>query len=107
MSAQGTAAKQSAQAQQAFVLRIAPGGVDRVPEALASDQIIIGWSKAQGLIDQELSWDEFREVVRESHYPQEPNLRKAGSAAGHLWRFLREMQLGDLVVAPYWSDFYV
>ena len=37
--------------QQAFVLRIAPGGIDKVPEALACNEIIIGWALAKGLLD--------------------------------------------------------
>ena len=93
--------------QSAFVLRIAPAGIDRVPEALASDQIIIGWAKAQGLLDEKLTWEEFREIVHKEYYGQEPSYRRAGAAAGHLWRFLRVVKKGDLVVVPYWSEFYL
>lgn len=49
--------------QQVFVLRILPSGVDRVPEALDNDQIIIGWAKAKGLLDTSLSWEQFRQVI--------------------------------------------
>lgn len=38
--------------QQAFVLRISPSRIDRVAEALTSNQIIIGWAKAKGLLDE-------------------------------------------------------
>ena len=93
--------------QQAFVLRISPSGIDRVPEALSSNQIIIGWALADGLLDPSLSWEEFREIIRKTYYENEENLRKPGGAAGHMWRFIREMSVGDLVVVPYWSDFYV
>jgi predicted Mrr-cat superfamily restriction endonuclease len=93
--------------QNAFVLRVSPSERDRVPEALASDQIIIGWSQAEGLLSSELSWEEFRDIVRSAYYANEPNLRKAGAAGGHLWRFIRDMNSGSLVVVPYWSDFYV
>ena len=93
--------------QQAFVLRIAPGDNDRVPEALSKNQIIIGWAEAQGLLDTTLPWEQFREIISNTYYPSEPNLRKAGNAAGHMWRFIREMNEGDLVVVPYGSSFYV
>lgn len=93
--------------QAAFVLRIAPGGVDKVPEALSADQIIIGWAKADGLLDPALSWEEFREIIRKAYYSGEPTLRKAGAAAGHMWRFIRDMKPGDLVVVPYGADFFV
>lgn len=94
-------------AQQAFVLRIAPSGIDMVPEALKENQIIIGWSEADGLLDMSLSWEQFREIIQSTYYTSESNLRRAGGAAGHMWRFIREMNTGDLVVVPYWSEFYV
>lgn len=94
-------------AQQAFVLRIAPSGVDRVPEALKENQIIIGWSEAEGLLDASLLWEQFREIIRITYYASESNLRRAGGAAGHMWRFIREMNTGDLVVVPYRDEFYI
>jgi predicted Mrr-cat superfamily restriction endonuclease len=93
--------------QQAFVLRIAPSGIDRVPEALKENQIIIGWSRASGLLDPNLTWEQFREIIRDTYYATENNLRKAGAAAGHMWRFIREMNKSDLIVVPHWSEFYV
>jgi predicted Mrr-cat superfamily restriction endonuclease len=93
--------------QAAFVLRIAPGGIDKMPAALAAEQIIIGWAEAEGLLDPALSWDQFREILRDAYYSDEPTRRKAGAAAGHMWRFIREMKLGDLVVVPYGADFLV
>lgn len=93
--------------QQAFILRIAPSGIDRVPEALKENEIIIGWSLADGLLNPNLTWEQFREIIRETYYINESNLRKAGAAAGHMWRFIREMNKGDLVVVPYGSEFYV
>jgi predicted Mrr-cat superfamily restriction endonuclease len=93
--------------QAGFVLRIAPGGQDKVPEALRSGQLIIGWAEAKGLLDLTLSWEDFREIVRQAYYADHPTLRKAGAAAGHLWRFIREMKPGDLVVVPYGAEFYV
>ena len=48
-----------------FVLRIAPGGGDRVSEALENDHLIIGWSEAKGLLSPELEWDRFRQIIHE------------------------------------------
>jgi len=93
--------------QQAFVLRISPSGIDRINEALSSNQIIIGWAKAKGLLDQKLSWEEFRKIIDDKYYANEENLRRAGSASGHMWRFIREMKKGDMVVVPYGAEFYV
>lgn len=93
--------------QSAFVLRIAPSGIDRVPESLEENQLIIGWANAKGLLDETLSWEAFREIVHSAYHAGESNYRRAGAAAGHIWRFVRGMKLGDLVVVPYWADFYL
>lgn len=94
-------------ARQAFVLRIAPSKDDRLAEALAANQIIIGWAEAEGLLDLSLSRESFRKIVADAYHSHEPNLRKAGASAGHLWRFIREMNKGDLVVVPHGPEFYV
>ena len=95
------------QQQQAFFLRIEPSKINRLPEALASDQIIIGWSRTEGLLDESLSRDEFRDMISNIHYRGEKTLHKAGSATGNMLRFIREMNIGDLVVVPSGSEFYV
>ena len=93
--------------KNAFVLKISPGGRDLVPEALQTGEIIIGWAWAEGLLGPALDWPSFREIVRKVYYADDPTLHSAGNAAGHLWRFIREMTPGDLVVVPHWSEFYV
>lgn len=93
--------------QGAFILRIAPGGEDMVGAALARDEILIGWPHAKGLTANATEWAPFRQTVSDAYYPNEPNQRKAGGAAGQLWRFIRQMQVGDLVVVPHPGVFYV
>jgi predicted Mrr-cat superfamily restriction endonuclease len=93
--------------QQAFVLRVAPSGIDRVDAALSEDQIFIGWAEAEGLLNPSLSWEEFRGIISSVYYSNEMTLRKAGAAAGNMWRFIREMSKGDLVVVPHGSEFYI
>ena len=93
--------------KNAFVLKISPSGNDLVPEALQDGMIIIGWAWADGLLDPALNWPAFREIVHKTYYADEPTLHSAGSAGGHLWRFIREMMPRDLVVVPHWSEFYV
>jgi predicted Mrr-cat superfamily restriction endonuclease len=92
---------------RAFVLRISPGGVDGVPDALSSREISIGWAKAERLMDLTLDYWQFREVVKEAYYPEDPGYRDAGAVAGQLWRFIREMDEGDLVVVPHFGEFYI
>lgn len=92
--------------QQAFVLRIAPSGIDRVALALRENVAIIGWC-APELMDPSLDWKAFREIVRARFYAKDDNLRRAGAASGHLWRFIRDMKVGDLLVTPHGAGFYV
>ena len=93
--------------QQAFILRISPSSINRVSEALANDQIIIGWANAKGLLNEDLGWEAFRKIISDTYYASEENLRRAGSAAGNMWRFIRAMNIGDIVVVPDGSIFYV
>ena len=93
--------------RNAFVLKISPGGEDRVPDALQDDQLIIGWAKAEGLDNPGLDWEAFREIVSNTYHPDEDDYKKAGAAAGNLWRFIRDCQEDDWVVVPYGPEFYV
>lgn len=93
--------------RSAFIYRVKPGGVDKLNEALEVNQLITGWAKAEGLLNEDLTWDDFRETIRSTYYADHENLRRAGAAAGHLWRFIREMKPGDLVVVPHGDQFYV
>lgn len=93
--------------QAAFVLRIAPSEIDKLAEALHDNQIIIGWAKAEGLLNPSLDWEPFREILRKAYYADKPTLREAGAAAGNMWRFIRDMKPEDLVVVPHWGEFYV
>jgi len=93
--------------RSAFIYRVRPSKVDRLKEALRTDQLITGWAKAAGLLDEDLNWVEFREIIRKTYYADDQTLRRAGAAAGNLWRFIREMKPEDLVVVPHGNDFYV
>ncbi|MDE0190459.1 MAG: restriction endonuclease [Gammaproteobacteria bacterium] len=94
-------------ADNAFVLRIAPGKGTRVAEALDRNHLIIGWAKARGLLEPSLDWWDFRELIHRTYYADESSRRRAGAASGHMWRFIREMEVGDLVVVPDGPQFYV
>ena len=93
--------------KRAFVLRIAPGGIDQMAEALKTDSLIIGWSDAKGLLDEKLTWEQFRQVVHNTYHSDEKNFTKSGRAAGNVWRFIREMTIGNYVVVPHRSNFYI
>lgn len=91
----------------AFVLRITLGNFNGVQLALDSDTIIIGWSKATALLDRGLDWTQFRQVLMDAYPDYKDNPRSLGNAAGHMWRFIRDMKAGDYVVVPHGPAFYV
>jgi predicted Mrr-cat superfamily restriction endonuclease len=92
---------------KAYVLRITLGNINSVQLALDTDTIIIGWSKAAALLNKELNWEQFRQVLIDSYPDYKDHRRSAGNAAGHMWRFIRDMKPGDYVVVPHHTDFYV
>ncbi len=89
------------------MLRIKPSGVDRVSEALQAEEIIIGWSDAEGLLDPDLGWKQFRQIIHDAYHQTEQSYNRSGGAAGHMWRFIRSMNSGDWVVVPYGNEFFV
>lgn len=90
--------------QGAYMLRM----FDKwLQEALDSNVIIIGWSCAEGLIGNEDNWEAFRDKVKQGCYPEDPDFRRAGHGAKQMWRFIKDMQEGDLVVVPHGGGFYV
>ena len=95
------------QEQNAFILRIAPSGVDRLQLARDSNQAIIGWSHSGRLLNAELTDAEFRELLRQEYYSNERTQHKLGQAVGHLRRFLREMSYNDLLVVPVDYGFHI
>ena len=73
----------------------------------AEDIVMIGWSKADGLLDESLTKDDFREIVQKQYFPKEENKRRAGQVAGDLWRFIREMDIEHYVLVPTKEGFYI
>ena len=74
---------------------------------LAENEIMIGWSKAEGLIDEALTRDEFREIIHKQYFSSDENKRRSGQVAGDLWRFIREMNIGNYVIVPTDEGFYI
>jgi len=71
---------------------------------MRTNELILGWSEAQGLMNPKLTWETFRQIVKETY---NLNTRQAGAQAQSLWIFLREMGKNDLVVVPYGNQFYL
>ncbi|NTG36968.1 hypothetical protein G6K91_22205 [Agrobacterium rhizogenes] len=87
----------------AFAFRLRPSHIDKVEALLAENQIAIGWSKAEGLLTPGFSKEDFRKEVAH-HYPDIVERNWVGQDVNHLWRFIREMKNGDIVVIPHDDD---
>jgi hypothetical protein len=92
---------------QSFILRMNPAGRDRVADALAANEIIIGWSEAEGLTNESRSRTDFREIIHRTYHAEKPTYIEAGLGAGNMWRFLRRMDFGDLVLVPNGPVFFL
>ncbi len=74
---------------------------------LQENEIMIGWSKVEGLLDESLTKEDFREKVQKQYFPLEENKRRAGQVTGDLWRFIREMDLEHYVLVPTEAGFFI
>ena len=93
---------------RAFLLRMFPLGIDRVQEALTTDIITTGWGKVgPGLLDHGLDRRSFSLLVHATYFGEERDRVRSGNAAGQLWRFIREMDDGALVLATHWSRLHI
>lgn len=88
---------------RAFIVKIS--GTEQ--KMFAEDIVMIGWSKADGLLDESLTKDEFREIVHKEYFSKDENKRRAGQIAGDFWRFIREMALEHYVLVPTKEGFYI
>jgi predicted Mrr-cat superfamily restriction endonuclease len=91
--------------RNAFILRLAPLGQDLTQEALEKDEIFVGWKEVKGLLEEGLSFYDFRERVKAAYKIE--NNHSAAAFARFLWEFLKEMKPGDYVVVPSGGQFYV
>ena len=78
-----------------------------MPEALETNHLIIGWARAKGLLDPGLDRVSFRKIIHDEYHPDAATFHGAGRDAGKMWRFIRQMKKGDLVVVPAGPEFYV
>lgn len=78
-------------------------------EAIKSSKIYIGWARAEGLIEKALGGDyyDLRQAVKNQLYSSSTDFSKAGAAAGQLWRFIKEVTPGTIVVVPCSGGVYV
>ena len=88
---------------RAFIVKIS----GTVKKMFAEDIVMIGYSKAEGLLDESLTKDDFSEIVHKQYFPKEENKRPAGQIAGDFWRFIREMDLEHYVLVPTIDGYYI
>lgn len=94
--------------KKAYIVRCAPSYISRVDEVLEKKQIIIGWSHTKDeLFDKSLTRYEFKQKLENIYTDYKKNPYSLGQATGYLWRFIREMEIGDYAIVPIPKAFYV
>lgn len=94
--------------KQAYIIRCAPSGINRLDEVINSNQIIIGWSETRDdLFDKNLNRETFKLKLKNIYNSYKDNPYSLGQATGYLWRFIREMNIGDYAIVPTAKAFYI
>lgn len=92
----------------AFIIRCAPSKISRIDFVLQENQIVIGWSDTKELLlNETISRDDFKKILIQKYIGYNENPYSLGQAVGYLWRFNREMQIGDYVLVPIARAFYL
>lgn len=93
--------------RQAFIVRM-PGEIMKEKEwALLTNVLNMGWEKSPGLTDDDLTYEEFREIIYNTYFPEDEDYRRAGRMAGNAWRFIKEMTVGNYILLPIDDGFYI
>lgn len=81
-----------------YAYRLKPSNKNQVKNLLDSGQIAIGWSRAR-VVDPTLTKEDVRREIRR-RYPHLEAEGKLTKDTNQVWRFLRELQLDDIVIVP-------
>ncbi|WP_000844597.1 restriction endonuclease [Leptospira interrogans] len=93
---------------KSYVLRINSSLSETLISNKNENRISIGWCDAKGLLNAELNWYGFREVLHRVYYADRKTYRAAGNAGASLWNFIRNMKKDDYVLIPSNNfDFYI
>ncbi|MBK5114460.1 MAG: hypothetical protein JJE41_12605 [Candidatus Heimdallarchaeota archaeon] len=93
--------------RQAYIVKISRKYKRRLLSALVNNVLNVGWPKAKGLTDENLSYEDFREIIHQAYYPKDNNYRRSGRVAASIWRFVREIKIGNYIIAPTARGFFV
>lgn len=94
--------------RKAFIIRCAPSGISRLSEMIKKEQIVIGWSNTENkLFDSKLDRDGFKQILKSLYPSYIDNPYSLGQATGYLWRFIREMEIGNYAIVPISKAFYI
>lgn len=87
-----------------YAYRLAPSGVDRVVELLDDSQMAIGWSELdeQTALGTSITKDELRQKLA-TLYPQLAAKGRITHGTNQVWRFTRELKIGDIAIVPHFG----
>ncbi len=87
-----------------YAYRLKPSHENQVQNLLEDGQIAIGWAKAKVVDPSFTKEDVQREIDR--RYPHLKGEGKLTKDTNQVWRFLRELQIGDIVLVPDGDDIH-
>ena len=92
--------------RNAFIFRISEFKRRSVKLALENDRLYAGWSRSD-LTNPLLNFADFKEKILEVNDFKPEETRRISQTAGNIWRFIREIEIGDYVIVPDSKCFYV
>jgi len=94
--------------KQAFVIRCSPNGISRIDELLPLNQIVIGWSLTEDrLLRMNSTWEDYKTIIKDAYPWYSSNPNSLSQCVGYLWRFIKDMHIGDYVLVPISGAFYL
>ncbi|NPD90560.1 MAG: hypothetical protein HGN29_17755 [Asgard group archaeon] len=93
--------------RQAFIVRL-PGKFAKEKKWALNHKILnMGWEDAIGLTYENLSYEDFRDIMHTHYFPGDDNYRRAGRIAINAWRFIKEMAIGNYILLPNEDGYYI
>lgn len=87
---------------QLYILRLD----HRLDRSLKDKTVGLGWWRAKQL-PQIADWDDFKQCIRTAYPDDYKSEYSLGNAGGSLWRFLKSIKKGDLVIVPVHGAFHI
>ncbi|MBK5114459.1 MAG: hypothetical protein KGD59_01280 [Candidatus Heimdallarchaeota archaeon] len=97
----------SSNERRAFIFKIVGSRGCKIRIALEQNEIMIRWSKAKGLLEKKLIFEDFVQIIKKVYFKKDKRNTRSIKTAQEMWCFLREIEVGSYVVVPTKQRFYI